>query len=763
MTTPDPWSDERLGSAFQARAAAPSAVPPSGLTGAALAAVRSASAPPARTGRLRLLPAALVGAVALAVVGSLVLPGTTRPDPSAPNGPSLAPSPVSGRAPSLVALPVVTVADLVEAAAVGPTPVEVVVRGWMSRSSAVFRCAFMVPHPLVPDCNENQVFLADRPPDGGAAPDHPADPSEPFVVPMLRLDSHVDVSVLPGRAIEVVAIGHQSDHRWTTCPGDQANCKARFVIDRLLPAGAIPDDAIPTPWSSVAPPTTGGATPPADPEDVVVALTEAVGDLTVISIGHIDSDSLPTIEPIIDGQRGPADTIWVVRALTASRGPAIARTFLLGARSLAAGVPVITEVTETSVEPVWPVADPPSEVLGLPVISVDDALAVRDAGADDRELAVRGWFSPIAPISCPAPATSPVSPVEPNCPDQWVVLMQEPESLFTARADGAEGHLPTGDAFQIDLGGLDTSVLPGMPELGPAEPAEIVVIGHFDDRKARLCPPDVEQACRDRFIVDRVDSIDGEPIALSHVVMLDDGGPRSSMADVQAVLAAAAPDATVLSVVVADNARIGDIEPTLEVDVTEFGDGASWILSVRWVIRTLEGGWPRTYVVTDGIDEVWRMDIDGNLFSVAGQPGETPAPTEGLWPPVGTSFTVRITKDVEGRPPFEVAVVDRSGRIVSAREATGDDPIVAVPDDGASAWVAAEPGDPRSIRLGWFGGNCDRHTIVTIDSPDSILVDLNVPSPCNVMGNDRSLILTYSEPVGAGQIDVSYNETRIED
>jgi len=90
----------------------------------------------------------------------------------------------------------------------------------------------------------------------------------------------------------------------------------------------------------------------------------------------------------------------------------------------------------------------PAEVLGLPVITVPDALAVRDGGTNDRELAVRGWFSPFAPISCPAPARWPVSPVEPDCPDPWVVLMEQPESLATAQASRFEGRPPTGPSFQ---------------------------------------------------------------------------------------------------------------------------------------------------------------------------------------------------------------------------------------------------------------------------------------------------------------------------
>lgn len=428
--------------------------------------------------------------------------------------------------------------------------------------------------------------------------------------------------------------------------------------------------------------------------------------------------------------------------------------------------------TGSSPAPTGPSASVPSaaptdaeteRVLGLPVIDVPAALAVRDAGEDDRELAVRGWYSPIFPIDtvCPAMYVRKDSPVQPdNCPIWWAVLMTEPvtepESL-SARRD-AFGRPLVGDALEMDLDALDRSGLPVVRSAGPAEPTEIVVVGHFDDRRSRLCPPNVEQACRDRFVVDRIDQVAGEDQPLSQVVMHGGQATRSTLVDVEAAHALAAPDATILSVVTADNENIDAVEPTLVTDLSDLPDG-SFYLPIRWVLYTLESGRPQTYTVTDGTNEVWRMDIDGNLFRVA-DPTVTPLPTEGPWPPEGTAFTVRITKDVDDRPPFEVAIVDRSDTLVGAREALEDDPVVAVPIDGTIAWVAAEPGDPRSIRLGWYGGNCDRHTIVTIDSLDSILVNPNVPSPCNVMGNDRSLILTYSEPVDAAAIDVSYSETR---
>ena len=125
-----------------------------------------------------------------------------------------------------------------------------------------------------------------------------------------------------------------------------------------------------------------------------------------------------TYEWTVDGRSGRyIETRWLDASATV-----IAGTFAGDPPPAAATGPVV-----------------PASVFDLPVINVSEALEVRDAGVDDRELAVRGWFSPLAPVSCPAPANWPVSPVEPNCPDQWVVLMQEPESLVTVEENGFSG------------------------------------------------------------------------------------------------------------------------------------------------------------------------------------------------------------------------------------------------------------------------------------------------------------------------------------
>lgn len=231
--------------------------------------------------------------------------------------PAVAAAPAT--APRLRDLPVRTVSDLIARADAGATPEEVIVRGWLSNAGVSIQCISLSnPHPLIPGCLESYSYLVEDAGgldgNGGLKP-----PSVPFVVPMLREDLNRDAAAGP----EVIAIGHQSDHRWTSCPPpEQTACRGRFVIDRLLAAGDLPDDALPEPWYL------GTAPAPGAGERIARALTDALGELTVVSIGVARRDMLASIEPAAIDLEVVQD-VWVVRALTASAGPAVARTFVL--------------------------------------------------------------------------------------------------------------------------------------------------------------------------------------------------------------------------------------------------------------------------------------------------------------------------------------------------------------------------------------------------------------------------------------------------
>jgi len=384
----------------------------------------------------------------------------------------------------------------------------------------------------------------------------------------------------------------------------------------------------------------------------------------------------------------------------------------------------------------------PAEVFGLEVISVPAALEVRDSGADDRELAVRGWFSPIGPISCPAPATWPVSPVEPNCPDQWVVLMEASGSLVTVTDSGFESRLPTGSFFQIDLDDLDRAWQPRLPTLGPAEPVEIVVIGHFDDRRSDVCPGEVRAACEDRFVVDRVAWVDGTEQPTSLVVEVE--GLASTDEGIARDVRNESPDGLVLSTAVVDGATgIGRIEPSL-------GTGRGGFIDQRaiWVVRVLEGDRAVTYLVVDGTDAIFEMREDGAPVAVG---GSLPTPSEAPWPPDGATIVVLTSQVGSGEPPARVAVVDRSGRLSSVREVRASDAPIITECNGA---CLVGPVDGR-YRLVWTGGVCDGELTVTIgESLRRIVVDGGVRRACDAMGIGRELVLDFSGPVEAATVEV---------
>ena len=183
----------------------------------------------------------------------------------------------------------------------------------------------------------------------------------------------------------------------------------------------------------------------------------------------------------------------------------------------------------------------PAEVLGLPVISVSEAIALRDAGPDDTEIAVRGFVppGPLHPISCPAPARPP-TPVELGCPEfitSW--LTELPELLFKSTATGSEGSPPTGPALQ-PLFRIETPrQLAGGPDPDADEPVPAVLVGHFADQRSGLCPD--AEGCRREFVVDARVWVAGDLAGREVVRALDQpagGAAEPQLSAERAILAA---------------------------------------------------------------------------------------------------------------------------------------------------------------------------------------------------------------------------------
>jgi hypothetical protein len=556
---------------------------------------------------------------------------------------------------------------------------------------------------------------------------------------MLRIDAHADVDIPYGRVVEVQVIGHLLDHRWTTCPpAEVAACKARFVIDRVLEADRpLPDDP-PAPWAQPH------DLPTSDPSGAVEVLSSVVGEVTVVSIGIADPDALRSIE-WHTRVKPDLQTSWVIRALVGGDAQLIVRTFLVGDE----GHPTGIEVTEAGLIDLFAESasqsEPPTEVLGLAVLSVEEAIAIRDAGRDDREIAVRGWFPPSVPIRCLGPKPPVTSPIEPSCQSMLEVLMAEEEHLVSRSPDGMSAHGPAGPAISIDLDDIDQPWYPRLPTLGPADPVQIVAMGHFDDRRSGWCHATRIDACRDRFVVDRVEWTDGATQPFSLVV--NSGAYDPLFAPVEATVLAALPDRPLLSGAVWRGVDLGQVEPSLR----EARPGITDQDQV-WVVRVLESGKAATYLVIDGTDRIYRVETDGQTVRVGGSP---PEDAERTWPPAGV-LDVPMPEDAS-RVVAKAGVGDRSGLLVEARAAGEADP--RGPTGSLLAGnMSIIQAAPDTIIAYWDGSLCDDRFVLTVygdragEPPDRLELRGERADLCRLALVRRGIVLRFSQPVDATAI-----------
>ena len=298
-----------------------------------------------------------------------------------------------------------------------------------------------------------------------------------------------------------------------------------------------------------------------------------------------------------------------------------------GGRIGTSSIPPNAEVSASSEGQATPTEQAlPTIIFDLPVIHVSEAIAIRDAGVDEREIAVLGWFSDGGPIPCPAPNVFPINPLELECPDEFVWLMERPETLISHSGTGVTIAGPSGPFLNPDLDGVDRSWEPRgggvLDANGLSVPIDVVLVGHFDDRRAALCPKAEVAACRDRFVVDSVARVHGVEPPPS-VIGGAPGSTTSTVADVEAIVANVAQQGPILSIVVVDpSTDLSMVEPSLTVK----GDG-TLVRSTVWVVRVLETDRVATYIVADGTDTIYEMNPDNRPVQVGGKtPGASAEP-----------------------------------------------------------------------------------------------------------------------------------------
>jgi len=326
-------------------------------------------------------------------------------------------------------------------------------------------------------------------------------------------------------------------------------------------------------------------------------------------------------------------TIDAVRRRRASRRPSrIAVLAGLAAAAAIAAVAVIIALPRAGDR----AGDRPS-AFGLPLVTVSEALRIRDLAADARELAVAGFYTSIGPMPCPAPLVPDQNPTHLWCSDLFTWLMEQPETLVTTTANAVDGHPPVGPAFHPTLGLV---TMAGFPN-DPTQVVSVVLIGHFDDRRARLCVDADRSACADAFVVDRVQQV-GDRILPTATVA--DGTPILDASTVDAAVTSVDPRLAILSRRVIDGDRLVDSEPLLATarfsHFTQFDAPLVWVVTA--IVPSADGApvQPRTFIVPDGpnlaligeitADNVERIDLvaSADPSATAVPPTATPTASE---------------------------------------------------------------------------------------------------------------------------------------
>jgi hypothetical protein len=144
----------------------------------------------------------------------------------------------------------------------------------------------------------------------------------------------------------------------------------------------------------------------------------------------------------------------------------------------------------------------------------------------------------------------------------------------------------------------------------------------------------------------------------------------------------------------------------------------------------------------------------GNGAAPPSEPISTPTPSivaaSPAAPAPSGAVVVELTSEVGvGAPPVQVAVIDKSGRLVSVIEKGAVDPSTMSFDGRFGAYP--ESGTPGRVHLAWVGGICDSRVTVTVAADlGSITFDMGPqPANCDSIGVGRELVLDFD-----GTVDV---------
>jgi len=218
---------------------------------------------------------------------------------------------------------------------------------------------------------------------------------------------------------------------------------------------------------------------------------------------------------------------WLALALVGVIATACAGTAVPSSGPIATGITLAGSPPATGVTL-------PAVVEGLPVLSVEAAIGAHDAGAfpDDSLLAVGGWLEATLPPGCPYDPSNPnPAALEEVC--GWIdhVLARDPQALATTvtAGDASEttGRNPSGPYLvpRQGEGAIINEAEFDHPGSGDGyAPRAAIILGHFHDPRAALCPAAKRATCDGEFVADQVAWLDGTPLGPSFWIGGDASG-----------------------------------------------------------------------------------------------------------------------------------------------------------------------------------------------------------------------------------------------
>jgi hypothetical protein len=291
----------------------------------------------------------------------------------------------------------------------------------------------------------------------------------------------------------------------------------------------------------------------------------------------------------------------------------------------AAVVVTIVAVALVSRPTAGPIGSAGPTTFGLPVLSVDDAVAIRDSGVDDREIAIHGFLSGRVTMSCPF-IPHPPNPTELRCAEAFTWVMSAPESIVFRNGDSVTVHGPTGPALNPGLALVDTTGV--MSDSDVATP--VAFIGHFDDRRADLCAVDIRPTCADTFIVDRIDRG-----TMQTVTFNDQAAAGQTDSEIDALINRVDSNLRIISRRVVAIENLGLTEPVYQA--TPSGT-PSYVSSAAWVVTALppvdagDRAIARTFVIFDGTDIISEISRNGPVRVTLSDAPSSPGPTSTATP-----------------------------------------------------------------------------------------------------------------------------------